>query len=268
MTLTLASATAAAWWAYPYSGYGLPYAAPSPQQMHDVAERQRTAVVEMMDAQRKAMDAYRPEMPSFADRYSMPELPAFGERPKIPARPKLPAMPELGAVPGYPGAPLLGARAPMPELPAAPAMPEFAMPEMPEMPEIPGMPELPEVPGYGDLPTIPDALLSPAERKAEREAYRSATQQQAEERRAAMQAISKQRREVSEQRRLDWLCSRQAMRPYGRMSQECLPPVPVSGAQPAAPAQQSSAPAQQPAAPAQPPADSNVEAAPAATPAS
>ena len=251
MTLTLASATAAAWWAYPYNA--VPYAVPSPQQMHDVAERQRSAAVEMMDARRKAMDAYRPEMPSFADGYSMPEPPAFGERPKIPARPKMPVMPELGAIPGYPGAPFLGARAPMPELPAAPAMPEFAMPEMPE---IPGMPELPEVPGYDDLPTIPDALLNPAQRKAEREAYRSATQQQAEERRAAMQAISKQRREISEQRRLDWLCSRQAMRPYGRMSQECLPPAPVSDAQPAA-----SAPVEQPA-------DSNVEATPAETPAS
>jgi hypothetical protein len=76
-----------------------------------------------------------------------------------------------------------------------------------------------------------------------------------------MQAISKQRREVSEQRRLDWLCSRQAMRPYGRMSQECLPPAPASNAQ-------SITPSQQPAAPAQQPADSNAEAAPAATPAS
>jgi hypothetical protein len=215
--------------------------------MHDIAESQRKAAVEMMDAQRQAMDAYRTEMPSFGDRYSMPEAPAFGERPKMPARPKIPAMPEFAQMPGYPAAPFLGARAPLPELPAAPAMPEVAFPEMPE---------LPEVPGYDDLPKIPDAVLSPAERKAEHEAYRSAAQQQAEERRAAMQAISKQRREVSEQRRLDWLCSRQAMRPmpYARMSQDCMPPAPKSDVQPAAPAQQ--------------PAESGVDAKVAESPAS
>jgi hypothetical protein len=169
-TLALASMTTAAWWGQPYAGpfhgpyaYGAPYAVapPSPQQLQQMAERQREAAIAMMDTHRQAMEAQRnarglpmPDMPAFLSDLNLPERPAFGERPAIP-----------------------------------------------------------EIPGYDDLPAMPESLLDPEERKAEIDAYRATLEQQAAERRAAMQAIAEQRRAVAEQRRQDWLCARQALRP-------------------------------------------------------
>ena len=67
-TLTLASMTAAAWWATPYHAphwtphaspyaYGAPYAIapPSPQQLKAMAERRREAAMERMESRRQAM---------------------------------------------------------------------------------------------------------------------------------------------------------------------------------------------------------------------
>lgn len=225
VALTLASATAAAWWANPY--YAAPYVAPTPQQMHQMAEHQRDAAIKMMDAQREAMEANRParpELPAFLSDYSMPEPPRFGQRPEMPQMPEMPEMPAFGPMGGFPTTPFLGDRPAMPEMPSIPELPEFAMPEMPAVPD------------FGDLPKVPDSLLDPDQRKAEREAYRSALQQQSAERRAAMQAVSEQRRALSEQRRLDWLCSRQAMRPlpHARMSKDCVAAPPALDAEPAA----------------------------------
>lgn len=142
-------------------------------------------------------------------------MPGFGERPEMPA---LPDIPSFGQTPERP---------PMPDMPAFPK-PDYPELGMPELPSVPGY----SVPGYDELPAMPDAPLSAEELKAEREAHRAAMQKQAAERRAAMQAISEQRRALAEQRRHDWLCSRQPMSPraYARFADECSPSEPESKA--------------------------------------
>ncbi len=177
LTLVLSSMTAAAWWANPFHGpysgpygphdYGAPYAyapPPSPQQLHAVAERQREAAIEMMEARRQAMESERGE----------------------------------GALP---------------------------MPERPEFPDMPAMPTFPEIPNYGARPAMPEFTLDSDQHQAEIDAYHAALKQHAAERRAAMQALSEQRRAVAEQRRQEWLCSRQAMRPLPQaaLARGCTP---------------------------------------------
>jgi hypothetical protein len=216
VTLTLASVTAAAWWANPYYGapHGVP--APSPEQLHQLAEQQRTAAMDRMEAQREAMESRRqnlPQRPDFAQRPEIPPMPSFGERPQFPELPPMPSFGERPEIPALPEVPSFGQ---IPERPEMPAFPEPAYPDF-------ALPERPSAPGYDELPAIPDTLLSTEELKAEREARRAAMQQQAAERRAAMQAIAEQRRALSEQRRRDWLCSRQPMSPraLARFAHEC-----------------------------------------------
>lgn len=205
-TLGLASMTASAWWgpyAGPYSGpyaYGAPYlvAPPSPQQLQEMAERRREAVMTMMEAQRGARALPMPEWsepPAFGERPSLPEMPTFGERPAIPQ---------------------------MPDLPKPPF--DLTAPELPPIPEMPAMPAgLPEVPALGEWPAMPELSSSAEERQAEIDTYRAAFKQQAEARRAAMQSIGDQRRAIAEQRRQDWRCARQALRPmpYADWTADC-----------------------------------------------
>lgn len=219
-TLALSSMTAAAWWGQPYAGpyygpyaYGAPYviAPPTPQQLQQMAERHRQAAIERMEAQRQAMDAERsarglpaPEIPDLPSDLNLPEPPAFAERP---------AMLDM---------PALGER---PAIPERPALPELSIPELPDMP---ALPDLPPVPGYDEplaMPDMPEISISREQREAELDAYRAAIKQQAAERRAAIQAIAEQRRAVAEQRRQDWLCARQALRPtpYGVPARDCAP---------------------------------------------
>lgn len=202
VTLTLASLSAAAWWApyygAPYGPYAAPYgiAPPSPQQMREMAERKREAAMEMMETRRKAMESQRSvppmlERPAQFRELSLPEYPSFGERPE---------MPEM---------PAFGER---PTMPPMPNMPERTLPEAASS-AMPAMPEWSDRPGFGEPPALPEPSLSYEERQAELEANRAALKQQAAERRAAMDAIAEQRRAVYQQRRQEWLCARQAMRP-------------------------------------------------------
>ncbi|MBK5929452.1 hypothetical protein [Halochromatium salexigens] len=191
-TLALASMTAAAWWSPPYAGpfhapyaYGTPYAVapPSPQQLRQMTKRQREAAIERMETHRQAMDARRN-----AHDLPMPERPDFMSAQNLPEPPTF------------------GER-----------------PAMPEMPTFGERPAIPEIPGYDDLPAMPEFSLNPEERKAEIDAYRTALKQQADARRAAMQAIAEQRRALAEQRRQDRLCNRQARRPmpYAAPARDC-----------------------------------------------
>lgn len=205
--LTLASATAAAWW----GGYPPYYAAPalSPQQVHAMAERQREAAIERMEAHRQAMDAQMPVPPTFGD---FPERPAVADGWTLPPMPALPEIPKIGEVPELPEMPeFSGPRRSLPDLPPRPDAISSAWPS----------------PAFDldEIPSVPAELLSPEERQAERDAYRAARQKQIEERRAAIQAIAKQRRAIAEQRRLDWLCSRPVINraAYTARADECAP---------------------------------------------
>ncbi|WP_323682469.1 hypothetical protein [Lamprobacter sp.] len=219
--------TAAAWWATPYHApywgpyaglhaYGAPYAygiaPPSPQQLQAMAKQHREAAMARMEARRQAMESTldtrrppMPEAPAFVNELNLPELPAIGERPAIPERPAF------------------GERPPMPKMPAFGERPEI--PERPAFGKRPSMPERPAMPGYDELPAMPELPLSATERQAEIDAYRAALKQQAEERRAAMQAVTEQRRSVTEQRRQDWRCARQLQQPipYSDAARDCVP---------------------------------------------
>jgi len=199
-TLTLASMTAAAWWASPYhapywgpysgpQAYGAPYAhgiaPPSPQQLQAMAKQHREAAIARMESRRQAMestlDARRPPMPeapAFVKPLNLPEMPAIGERP--------------------------------------------AIPEMPAFGERPSMPKMPT---FGERHSMPEPPRSATERQAEIDAHRAARKQQREERRTAMQAVTEQRRSVSEQHRQDWRCARQLQRPmpYANVARDCVP---------------------------------------------
>jgi hypothetical protein len=223
-TLALASMTSAAWWgpyAGPYYGpygYGAPYLAPpSPQQLQDMAERHREAAMAMMDAHRQAMKA----------RLEARDLPPMPEPPELPGELDLPEPPAFGERPALPEMPAFGERPAIPEMPPLPKRPfDLTGPELPSMPSIPAMPlALPEMPGDDEMPAMPALSLSAEERQAELAAYRAAFKQQADERRAAMQAISDQRRAIAEQRRNDWRCARQVLRPmpYADWADDCAP---------------------------------------------
>jgi hypothetical protein len=165
-----------------------------------------------MESRRQSL----PQRPDFAQRPEIPPMPSVGERPQFPELPPMPSFGERPEIPALPEVPSFGQ---IPERPAMPEMPAFPDPAHPDF----ALPERLSAPGYDELPAIPDTLLSAEELKAEREARRAAMQQQAAERRAAMQAIAEQRRALSEQRRRDWLCSRQPMSPraLARFAHEC-----------------------------------------------
>ena len=209
--LGVASMNAAAWWAAPSYGpiYAAPYAVPSPERVHEHAERERAAIERMMDAHRSALESRLPAAP-----FERPEPPAFGERPQIP---EMPEIPPFGARPQPPEMPSFSDFPELPELPARPEPPEFgdrpAMPEPLPMPKLGGYPQMPEM----------DARLE--ERRARIAEQRKKAQEQAAERRAAMREQAERRRTMADTRRMHHRGPWAGPMPlgYGPMQPGCAP---------------------------------------------
>lgn len=166
--IALAAATSSvfAWYAAPYQQPVMTQEQQQAmvEQQQAFMQQQTKAMQEAFEAQKKAaeeqmaklqeMQGQYPAAPGF-DPFAFPAAPAFPEMPSIPALGEYPAMPEMPAFPE------IG------QFPAAPAMPEFA------------------------APTLPSSIQ---DRMKEMDAYRAASQQRMEERRAAMKAMNEHRR--------------------------------------------------------------------------
>ncbi|NEV62906.1 hypothetical protein [Thiorhodococcus minor] len=166
--IALAAATSSvfAWYAAPYQPPVMTQEQQQAmvEQQQAFMEQQTKAMQEAFEAQKKAaeermaklqdMQGQYPTAPGF-EPFAFPAAPAFPEMPQVPALGEYPAMPEMPAFPE------IG------RFPAAPAMPELAAPALPS---------------------------SIQDRMKEMDAYRAESQKRMEARRAALKAMSEQRR--------------------------------------------------------------------------